>query len=467
MAAASARRAWGASVSRPIVQNLQPESASIVFHTSQSTDIQVEWRALPDGESWRAGKTSRQWLVGPDARAASPLAKLTARIDRLPPGGTIECRALAEGVETGTRWSLRVPSAQAQSCDVLVIGDSGTAGPDQDAILRQMVGGPADLLVHTGDLAYPTSNCSSLRQHYFDPYAGLMERIPFYPVLGNHDTAEDQGAALLGMHDLPAPQDSAWPQDVPASLRGRYYSLVHGPVHFLFLDSNESLLGPEAGNRMLAWLRAELLRSRSFWRVAVFHHTPYPAGIHAGDAMCQLARERILPVLASFEVPLVLCGHEHVYKRTAAPGEGKAGTMVVTTGGGGGSLYPAELAAPNVVARSAFHFVRLRFKGTRLQVQAVDAGGQLLDEVSLAPPPSVRNLAWEPGSAIHVDGHHLALPGNEDGIEVELNGQPMQAARLSANSLELPFSEYAPPSGELRIRTRNGERVIPVQPDQI
>jgi hypothetical protein len=59
------------------------------------------------------------------------------------------------------------------------------------------------------------------------------------------------------------------------------------------------------------------------------------------------------------------------------------------------------------------------------------------------------------------------LAGDEGSVEVQLNRQPLDPARLTATALELPFSDYAPPSGELRIRTRNGERVVIIQPDQI
>jgi hypothetical protein len=444
-----------------VVQNLQPDSASLVFHTSGEQTFELEWRALPDGESWRKARIDARWLVPPEARATSPLAKITARIDRLPAGGRIECRLLSNGVESGPRWPLRVPSA-GDLGSILAIGDSGYAGPDQQAVLRHMqaVENP-ELLIHTGDLAYPTANFSSLRQHYFEPYAGLMAQIPFYPVLGNHDTPEDQGASLIGMHDLP---DS--PGVLPGH-RGRYYSLVRGPAHLLFLDSNEPLLEPEGENRMLAWLKAELERSRSFWRIAVFHHTPFPSGRHANDALCARARSLILPILERYEVPLVLCGHEHLYKRTQAPPPGKPGTMVLTTGGGGGGLYPSELSAPNVFARSVHHFVQLSFAGASLRVRAIDSSGEVFDEALLAPPPSIQGVAWEPGNSIHIDGRHLALTGDEGSVEVELNRQPIDPARLTATSLELPFTDFAPPSGELRVRTRNGERVLLLQPDQI
>jgi hypothetical protein len=260
------------------------------------------------------------------------------------------------------------------------------------------------------------------------------------------------------MHDIP---DSP---GVAPEFAGRYYSFVRGPVQFFVLDSNEPLLERAGANPMLQWLQASLERSRSFWRIAVFHHTPYPAGRHAGDRLCRIARESVMPLLERFEVPLALCGHEHVYKRTAAPAAGKTGTMVVTTGGGGGGLYPAELTAPNVFAKSVHHFVRIHIEGVRMTIRAVDEHGEIFDEARLAPPPSVRNIAWEPGSAIHIEGLHLALPDGECGAQLEFNRQPVEPLRMSATSIELPFSELAPPSGELIVRNANGERVINIDP---
>ncbi len=450
----------GSGLLRPIVQNVQPGSASLVFHAHDALDFDVEWRAPQHDPSWRPARMKRHALSARLADSGQEISTVTARLEGLPAGALIQCRASAHGVSMGGPWTVRIPAPNSLDGEVLVVGDTGHVCWEQQAVLRQMMAVPdPELVVHTGDLAYPVANPDSLREHYFDPYAPLMSSVPFYPVLGNHDTPADQGAAVIAMHDLPEARG------VLAEHEGRYYSLVRGPVHFIFLDSNEPLWEPAETNHMLRWVRSELENSRSFWRVVVIHHTPYPAGRHKNDYGSSLVRENLMPILQEFEVPLLLAGHEHLYKRTAAPARGSRGTLVVTTGGGGGGLYPAELTEPNVFARSIHHFVRIRFQGASLSLQAVDLYGETIDQALLAPPPAIRSFSWRPGESFQIHGAHLGLPRHRFATDLELNGHHFKVARVTPTAIEVPWPQTVPPLGDLRLRTPNGEQTVPIPPD--
>ena len=76
-------------------------------------------------------------------------------------------------------------------------------------------------------------------------------------------------------------------------------------------------------------------------------------------------RDQLVRSSTRHGVDLVLMGHDHDYERTlplradqvVAPG---AGTVYVTTGGGGASLTPSRTSAFTAYAESAYHFTRRR-----------------------------------------------------------------------------------------------------------
>jgi hypothetical protein len=97
----------------------------------------------------------------------------------------------------------------------LVVGDSGTARHRRDSPQRRVAeqllahGGEARFLLHTGDVVYQVGSSEQYRDNFIRPYREwivggddwrglrydrLVFRVPFQPVLGNHDD-----------YDLPLP----------------------------------------------------------------------------------------------------------------------------------------------------------------------------------------------------------------------------------------------------------------------
>jgi hypothetical protein len=69
---------------------------------------------------------------------------------------------------------------------------------------------------------------------------------------------------------------------------------------------------------MANWLRSDLADTTQDWLIAFWHHPPYTKGSHDSDVESQLVqmRQNILPILESYGVDLVLCGHSHAYERS-------------------------------------------------------------------------------------------------------------------------------------------------------
>jgi hypothetical protein len=73
---------------------------------------------------------------------------------------------------------------------------------------------------------------------------------------------------------------------------------------------------------MLTWLEQDLAGNTNDWLIAFWHSPPYSKGSHNSDNPFDSAgslvhmRERALPILESYGVDLVLCGHSHSYERS-------------------------------------------------------------------------------------------------------------------------------------------------------
>ncbi len=73
---------------------------------------------------------------------------------------------------------------------------------------------------------------------------------------------------------------------------------------------------------MVQWLRQDLARTTRQWKIAYWHAPPYTKGTHDSDlewdtSRCMIQmRENVLPIIESYGVDVVLCGHSHVYERS-------------------------------------------------------------------------------------------------------------------------------------------------------
>ena len=191
----------------------------------------------------------------------------------------------------------------------LAFGDSGFASLEQQNVFSAMSFENPALVLHTGDIAYLEGTYVQFRERYFDYYAGMMKRIPFYPIPGNHEYVTNNAAPYVALHALP-------PNGTPFD-RNRYYSFDWSNVHFVGLDANLYLppycpdprnCDPTLGaafRRMLSWLDEDLAKSKLFWRVVYWHQPPYAYGPNESDPLERQARDLIVPILEKHDVQLV------------------------------------------------------------------------------------------------------------------------------------------------------------------
>ena len=252
-----------------------------------------------------------------------------------------------------------------------IIGDSGRGDRWQQEVADQMVAWrarfPFTFVVMLGDNIYPPHGPDDFATKFEQPYRALLERgVTFHAAIGNHDLDSELNYAKFNMEGR------------------RYYTfrrnerrlegLMGAGVRFFVLDSR-SLDPPQ-----LAWLRDELRRSGTDWKICYLHHPIYTSGRYTSAA--RALRLALEPILVNGDVDVVLSGHEHFYERMV-PQHG----VSYFISGGAGSLRKADIRRPSpIMARgfdTDFHFMMMEVSGDTLYFQTISRTGDTIDAGSI------------------------------------------------------------------------------------
>ncbi|MGH9661182.1 MAG: metallophosphoesterase, partial [Bryobacteraceae bacterium] len=485
----------GVVFAAPFLRAVPGRAATLVrspyLQNQRATRVTIRWTTLEDGDGLVQFSTDRNYNRSVATRAVERTPEETglnftyyrhhAVLTGLATDTQYYYRIQVEGQDLDAGEDLEFRTTGAGSFDFLVIGDSGLGTSQQRELARLMERERASLLVHTGDLVYPDGTFEAYERRYFDYYQRLMRRMPFFPTPGNHDYYKTGGMPYVAVHSLPA-------ESVPEADAGRYYSFELGNVHFICLDSNTPLeraarnLGP-----MLRWLETDLQNARRFWRVAYFHHPPFAGGPNQNDPLSRLVRDHIVPVLERHNVPIAFSGHEHSYQRSyplrnGQPVDTGAGTVYITSGGGGASLYPVYPNRQTAIGSSSYHYMRAQVTGSRMELRTIRPDGVEIDAFTIAPPPVLSNGAVvnaaslspeiSAGGLVSIRGLQLAasesqalrvpLPRTLGGVVVRFNGRELPLLFTSPTQVnaQLPFDALGP--GTLEVTTENGAAGVPV-----
>lgn len=238
-----------------------------------------------------------------------------------------------------------------------------------------------NFVVIAGDLVDAGNSKMQWTDQFFSSLKPLIERVPFYPVLGNHD--QDTGYYYNYM-SLPDPE--------------YYYTFSYGNTQFFMLDTNRDV---RPGTEQFAWLDKELSASKARWKICVHHQPPFTSDDDYGNDWKRPIREATLgdpkskPLVELYDkyaVDLVWCGHIHSYERTWLIRNGKPvekdGTLYMITGGAGGPLERPGPYRPGFQRhlKSSHHFCYVTVQGGEMEIQAYDIEGRLFDTARLVKP---------------------------------------------------------------------------------
>lgn len=289
------------------------------------------------------------------------------------------------------------------------------AGGERQVLEAMRAGGPAQLVVSTGDLVQDGRRGRHW-EDYVESHADLRSRVPYFVAPGNHEHIETEfgrGSWNAAIGSPPRP-DRYWQSvDLPDSL-----------ARFVFVDAtlltNVAGIYPDSvaealSREQLAWVDRALSPAFRF-RFIVLHHPLVSAGHHTTDwdsAASAARRERLLQLCRDRGVTAILAGHEHLYQRVFLRDVNGGGVWHITTGGGGSPLHGVSRArreavpsTPLIVGlsidpgtirwRTAYHYCRLvlpRVAGQAPTLAVVEVDGErttLMDRIVLETPGAAR-----------------------------------------------------------------------------
>jgi hypothetical protein len=242
-----------------------------------------------------------------------------------------------------------------------------------------------------GDVSYANGN-QPVWDRYFEQIEPLACAVPIMPTLGNHENEKiktPEGdkrigyVAYLARFALPGAET--------------HYTFDYGAARFVAFNSDD-YRNPE----QLAWLERTLATARKDpkvrWLIVFQHHPLYGSTHRRGNNAGLIAT--VEPLYDRYKVDLVLAGHDHVYERYYPLRNGQAvshspnqymqgqGTIYVTCGGGGKSLYQLEPNRPAICAirESTYCYLRVHIplQGA-LRVEARRLDGSPLDRFEIQP----------------------------------------------------------------------------------
>jgi predicted phosphodiesterase len=269
--------------------------------------------------------------------------KYTAHLAELPFNSTVHYRVMLGG-ELVRDGSFRTRATPEQTIRFAAVGDLAQGREQQNRIAFRMWKAQPDFLVALGDIVYPSGRVSEYHRSFWNTYnnvaepspaagAPLMQSVPIYAVLGNHDVdarlpeiPDALGAFYFFHPPLNGPGVGSWNVQLGKDNRAaaafrKYvgtsypalgiYSFDYGAAHFLVLDSN--IPGDKFSQRLLTWIEQDLRGTRQPWKFVCFHAPSFQT---SPEHYTQQKFRLLEPLFASAGVDVVFGGHVHNYQRS-------------------------------------------------------------------------------------------------------------------------------------------------------
>ncbi|MDP8254804.1 MAG: metallophosphoesterase [Candidatus Alcyoniella australis] len=326
-------------VKAPYLQYVTQDAVSILWETSVAQQDRIEW-----GPSEALGNTLEESVA---------YKYHEQRIDGLEPETLYYYRAIVEGVQGEIKSFVTAPDACSPFSFVL-FGDTRSQHLPHSKNIERILDVSADFVINTGDIidSEESQITNEVRwTEHFQIEAELLDEVPLFPVMGNHDDGTQQ----------------IWHRIFALPGNELYYQFDWGNSRFIVCDTQQPILD---GSEQYAWLvnaLADAYDDPDVQHVFVsFHIPPYS---HAGHESNPLLIAALTPLFKEYEVQAVLNGHSHNFQHLEADG-----VRYFISGGGGASLQCEEHGIPQMLEYSCMHhYIVITIDGPLVTLEVYDA----------------------------------------------------------------------------------------------
>jgi tartrate-resistant acid phosphatase type 5 len=293
-----------------VVASEETDERNHVWITGLEPDTEYRYRVRVDGRPWGEGEL-HDWSVEE-----------------------------ATLVKAGGRYDNRFRTFPALDADVpvdfAVLGDFGVGivdgrldGARQLLIANALQRHDVRLVLTVGDNIYlghqdtaGTGNeDDEWYSSFYEPYRYLLNRVPFFPTVGNHDAGDsessddrDQLADNLFLEHRFRPEVEQGSASLDPGLFYRFQ--IGANLEFVCIDTSiasgmdyEHYFDDPAHDR---WIKETLHGDGARWRIPFSHHPPFCAGPEHGNTEGMV--QRLVPLFEEGGVRAVLSGHEHNFQ---------------------------------------------------------------------------------------------------------------------------------------------------------
>lgn len=298
----------GAKFVRQIVAKDNTSSRVIMWQSDEPiADGAVEYRQVGANQVNRVGAKGEIYTDD-----GQNIMLYTAKLENLPAGVELEYRLIGNG-QVGKWHSLSTDDGGAFTALIFPDSQSSDYSGWQELTQNAAKRNPeAKFFVNMGDLV-DNGEDHSQWEAWFNSLAGIIDRIPVAPIMGNHETYD------------------------------------YGPVHFIVLNTQLQELkemSPDLGEEQLRWFRQDMAASQKPWKVVLMHRDVLQYRINGRPERQEGFDEEGLvwmPVFEEMGVDAVLSAHIHTYRNRGHIRNFQhdaSGPLYILTGVAGNVRYP-------------------------------------------------------------------------------------------------------------------------------
>ena len=254
----------------------------------------------------------------------------------------------------------------------------------------------ADFFINMGDLV---DNVEDHRQWeaWFDAVAPLSANIPVAPIMGNHETYDQNWKVRLPKAYL---AQFAVPEIGSEPFRRYYYSFDYGPAHFIVLNTQQDETNDfHAGllDEQQAWFAEDIAASQAKktpWNIVLMHKDPIQYSFQSRPGRAEGFSDdgrAWMPLFDAHGVDLVLSAHLHTYRNRGHIKNFQrdaGGPLYIITGVAGNVRYPnlwKDHSLDEVVAPQpeVDNYMTVKGDAQHIEIQSFQPDGSVIDTAKL------------------------------------------------------------------------------------
>ena len=319
----------------------------------------------------------------------------SANIDGLKPNTEYEF-AIEDGDNISKWFTLDTAYRDKEKFTMLIFPDSQSSDyTDWENVAQAAIKAypQAEIFTNMGDLVDNGEDSSQWRA-WFGALHGIMDKLVFVPVMGNHECYDRNWKERLPeayLHYFQVPTNGSTEFD------RYYYSFDYGQVHFVVLNTmEEEIKNFKTGliEEQIKWLHKDLQNTDKPWKIVLMHRDVLQYRISRMPERKEGFSEDgliFMPIFEEYGVDIVFTAHLHTYRNRGhiVQGEHNAkGPLYILTGVAGNVRYDnlwTDHTLDLVVAPQpeTDNYVTMEVNGKEITISCFLPDGTKLDEIKV------------------------------------------------------------------------------------